>query len=193
MPELVRPALPLLLLPLGGLWFGLYCAEHLSFGGTSPHPVLALLVGLALVLCGLAALLRLWHRVPARVLLSLALGVICGLSCGMAFWSSEGSKAREIARALEARPQDSRLLSIVDDPRQGAISPSSLATLTVEGIGSTRVRVFWERDQEPLALGTRLRAEVTYKALAPTQGFLHQKGVFGSVSLRHIEDQGFSA
>jgi competence protein ComEC len=176
---------------LGGLWLGLSCAEHLTFSGVRPPFGAVLALGLLLLLGGLSALVRLRRLRRIRALLALAVGIVCGLSFGTAFWVAEEAGARDVAAAIAEAPDALHTLVVVEDPRQGAVSPTSLAVLEVAGAGRTKVRVFWDDGQDVPALGTQLVARVTYRPLEPTQAFLHQKGVFGSVTLEGRQDRGF--
>jgi competence protein ComEC len=193
--RVIRPALPLLLLPLGGLWLGLFCAEHLAFGGVRVSPAVAATLGILFALCGIWGATAGNQRSPRgrkglRIVVLLSMSVALGLAVGMYFWVSADERAQAMATAVAERPREPCKLTILEDPKQGAISMMSLATLEVAGVGHTKVRVFWDSGQEPLALGTRLVARVKFKPLTEKQAFLHQKGVFGSVSLEDIEVSG---
>jgi competence protein ComEC len=116
-----------------------------------------------------------------------------GLALGLFFWSNADASAEKIAAAVEEHPQSHRSLTILEDPRQGAISQTSVALLEVADVGTLKVRVFWDSGQQPLPLGTRLEARVAFRALTSSQAFLRQRGVFGSISLEEIENTGFPA
>ncbi|MDR1184537.1 MAG: ComEC/Rec2 family competence protein, partial [Coriobacteriales bacterium] len=193
--NLVRPALPLLLLPLGGLWLGLFCAEHLAFDGVRIPLAVAVTLGILSVACGVFGAMACARRFPKSrgwlcSTLILSMSAVLGLAVGMGFWVSADERAQAIAAVVAERPRESCELTILEDPKQGAISMASLATLEVAGVGHTKVRVFWDEGQQPLALGTHLAAQVEFKPLTETQAFLHQKGVFGSVSLKNIVVEG---
>jgi competence protein ComEC len=194
----VRPALPLLLFPLGGLALGLFCAERLVWNGVVLRPVAAAVAVAVAVLLALGAvclicLLRHKTPVPVRTLLFSVLAALCGLALGMQFWTSAEARAQSAAAAVGERPRVSRTLTVLEDARQGAISPSSIAELEVEGIGRLTVRVFWDEGQKPLPLGTRFSARPAFKPLSDTQSFLHQRGVLGSVTLKDVVVEGFPA
>jgi competence protein ComEC len=193
--EVVRPALPLLLLPLGGLWLGLFCAEYLTWRGLPTQPVTAIAIVLAATVFpgGAFCLLRVKMPVVLRHLLALVMALILGLAVGLVFWNSMAARAQRVVEAVGEHPRQSHTLVILEDPKQGAISKTSLATLEVAGVGALNVRVFWDSGQQPLPLGTRLTARVTFKPLSTTQAFLHQRGVFGSVTLKDIDSEGFPA
>ncbi|MDR1183911.1 MAG: DNA internalization-related competence protein ComEC/Rec2 [Coriobacteriales bacterium] len=186
----IRPALPLLLLPLGGLWLGLFCAEYLAFNGVYIPPVGAIMLGILSVVCGIFGVTRARGRRWLRATFLLLMSATLGLATGMGFWVSADERAQAIAAVVAKRPQELCELTILEDPKQGVISMTSLAALEVTGVGHTKVRVFWDSEQEPRALGTHLVAHVEFKPLTETQAFLHQKGVFGSVSLKNIEVKG---
>jgi competence protein ComEC len=213
----VRPALPLLLMPLGGLWLGLFSAEQLVWRGVRVHPVVvvATAVGLLALLCSLVLVARgkrfagsprstsslrpsppsrpQNHPLAAHPLLALAAASILGLALGLVFWTVMDARAERVAATLGERAQERHTLVILEDPQQGAISKTSLATLEVVGCPALKVRVFWGEGQEPLPLGMRLTAYATFKPLTATQAFLHQKGVFGSITLEGVERAGFAA
>ncbi|MDR2587657.1 MAG: ComEC/Rec2 family competence protein [Coriobacteriales bacterium] len=198
--KVIRPALPLLLAPLGGLWLGLFCAQQLVWRGLRVHPALVVVSGLAV--CGLVLLAGRfaaqsakarargrYRRAGAPVLLALTVG----LALGLVFWTLAGQRALTMAATLEAQPGGTHTLIIEEDPKDGVISASSVATLKVAGTGSLRVRVYWDEEQTPLPLGTRLKARVSFKPLSAAQELLHQKGVFGSVTLEAVQAEGFPA
>ncbi|MDR2106662.1 MAG: ComEC/Rec2 family competence protein [Coriobacteriales bacterium] len=192
----IRPALPLLLFPLGGLAFGLFCAERLVWSGVVARPVTAMLVAAVLLVPGVVCvicLLRHARSFLARTLLSCVFAALCGLVFGMQFWVSSEARAQSVAVAVGEHPQTAYTLTILEDAKQGAISPASVAELTVEGAGRLKVRVFWDEGQKPLPLGTRLSARITFKPLSDTQSFLHQRGVLGSVTLKDVAVEGFPA
>jgi competence protein ComEC len=112
---------------------------------------------------------------------------------GLLFWTLAGQRADVVAATLEARPGEAHTLIIEEDPKEGVISASSVATLEVAAAGMLKVRIYWDKNQTPLPLGTRLRAKVALKPLSATQEFLHQKGVFGSVTLEDVQAEGFPA
>jgi competence protein ComEC len=188
--KVIRPALPLLLLPLGGLWLGLFCAERLAFGGVAISPVAAGVLGVLSFVCGVFGATRVRGRGWLRAAVLLSMSIVLGLAFGMSFWVGADERAQAIATAVAARPQEPRELTILEDPKQGVISMTSVASLEVAGVGDTKVRIFWDSEQAPLPLGARFVALVSFKPLTDTQAFLHQKGVFGSVSLKDIEVKG---
>jgi competence protein ComEC len=211
--ELIRPALPLLLMPLGGLWAGLFCAQHLAWEGMRVQPptmpaIRGVLVVAAVAVAALGLLVLFCRRfvVPAlrrarprghpfirHPFLIFMLAVLLGLGLGLTFWMTTNVRAQRVAVAIEEHAQERYSLVIREDPKQGVISKTSRATLEIMSLGTLEVRIFWNEQQEPLPLGTRLSARVALKPLSEAQIFLHQKGVFGSVTLEGIESQGFDA
>jgi competence protein ComEC len=165
------------------------------FTGAHISAPLVAIPGLLLAGYGAFRLARARRRTWRCDVLFLMASIILGLALGVAFWSGEGERAQRVATLISERPQERQELTVLEDPRQGAISMTSLATLAVAGAGDMRVRVFWDSGKEPLPLGTRFSARVAFKPLTEKQGFLHRQGVFGSVSLESIEleGRGFSA
>jgi competence protein ComEC len=188
--KVIRPAPPLLLLPLGGLWFGLFSAERLVFDGVRVPLTVAVMLGILFAACGIFGATHFRGRKGLRIAVLLSMSMALGLAVGMGFWVSADERAQDMAEATDERPRELCGLTILEDPKQGTISMTSLATLEVAGVGHTKVRIFWDNGQEPLALGTRFLARVKFKPLTEKQAFLHQKGVFGSVSLKDIEVEG---
>jgi competence protein ComEC len=116
---------------------------------------------------------------------------VLGFVLGTAYWTNSENTARTIAQLLDEHPQQSYTLDITEDYRQGTLSKTSVARLSVAGAGHMAVRIYWDEQQKPLALGTRLTARVVLKPLTENQAFLHQRGVLACVSLQDIAVEGF--
>jgi competence protein ComEC len=215
--EVVRPALPLLLLSLAGAWGGIYLAWQWLWRQWQLWPLLllaAMLLGAALLLWRLPGCRRpsasSTHRRPlasilparrqplalrsalrSRQLPAAVLAMAAGIVLGSAFWLHGQGMADRVAQALAESPASECRLTIVEDVKPGAISDSSIADLELPGCGQVRVRVFWRQGQQPLPMGSVLWATARFKPLNEQQAFLHQKGVLGSVSLDAIRSEGF--
>lgn len=188
--RVIRPALPILLAPLAGIWAGLFLAEGQAWKGTefSQGAFIALLVLSALTL--LAVVLGRGHS-WVRVLVALVVALVMGFTVGVLFWSGVSNSAQHLSQNATSAAQKNATIRIIDDASPGAISQSSLAVIKVSGFPRAKVRIFWDSQQEPLPMGTVFTAEYDFKPLKQQQGFLFQKGVCGSVSLKEIRDIGF--
>ena len=93
--EVARPALPLLLAPLGGLWLGLYGAETLIWRGTY-LPVFALAILALTGVAGAAVLIavvrakgiRTRRTAVLRVFCALLAAAVLGFVLGTAYWTN---------------------------------------------------------------------------------------------------------
>ena len=189
--KVIRPALPLLLGPLVGIWAGLFLAEALVWKAIAfSEPTLiamSLISGLALLAVvigrGLSVL---------KLFLSLATSLVLGLSVGMLYWAGIDKTAEDLVEALSSHGSQEFAIRIVEDPQQGALSQTSVAVVKIPGSRDLRVRIYWKNDQDPLPLGSEFLAKVSFKPLNEQQSFLHQKGITGSVSLSDIRQEVFT-
>jgi competence protein ComEC len=189
--EVIRPALPVLLSPLAGIWAGLYVAEALSWKGALLLWPLTLVI---LALSAAALLFVLLKHVPGpkKAILSLAASVFVGLSVGMLYWGGVDKGATSLAEGSSAGGEQRYSMSVIEDAREGLFSQTSLAVIHIPGSQDLRVRVYWDAKQEALPLGMDFTASVDFKPLTQQQAFLHQKGLCGSVSLSDVQQDGFS-
>lgn len=188
--RIVRPALPLLLFPLGGCWAGLYGAQRFAWNDLATSFLAVIFFGLLLLT------ISLWvfrQNFPKKSALPCAVSVaiLAGFCVGTAFWSLGEEKAQEVEARIQMEKDSVFRLSISEDPKQGPISQTSIAKLHVEGIGTIKVRILWKQNQQPAALGTQLEAKLRFKPLTDEQEFLYQRGIFGSVTLETVMNTGY--
>jgi len=196
----IRPAFPVLLLPMVALWAGLCVAEQLTWQSyVGVAPVAAVLASTALVplllLAGGAGILMLvicarsQHRVIKRaVVVPVCLvGLWLGLCIGLMYWGGIEVKGA----LLQSSTLHDIAVKVVDDPKQGAISQTSLGRVTLPQGQEVLVRIFWDGDEEPLPYGTCFAANLSFTPLKPNAQWLHQQGVCGSVKLLTVQQPHF--
>ena len=189
-PGVLRPALSILLLPLSGIWVGMYIAESLVWKGLIfTRAALIPIAVFAGVMVLIAALSR--GRILARVLVALTASVILGLSTGMFFWIGIEKNTREFIEYSSGGLARDCSVRIVEDEKQGAISQTSVAVIRTADSHELRIRIFWGSDQVPLPLGSCFKADISFKALNERQAFIHQKGIAGSATVSNIQDPRF--
>jgi competence protein ComEC len=127
------------------------------------------------------------------VLLASCLALFIGLISGIFTWSLGEYQVKALEDQLQDDPQRLYELVICEDPKQGAISQTSVAEVDTHGLKAIKVRIFWNQQQTPSALGMHLKARVKLKPLTESQEFLYQRGIVCSVSLEDSSDQGFGS
>lgn len=188
--RVIRPAIPILLAPLGGIWIGLFLSESLIWKGMGfPYPVSAILLLLSaslfvVVVFGRGLTLR-------KALLSLLTAMVLGFSVGSLFWGGVDHAAERLNQIGSASAGKGVSIRVLEDARQGALSQTSLATIRIPDQPETRVRIYWNPQQAPLPLGTEFIADVDFKPLTQQQDFLYRNGIAGSLSVKNIQDVSF--
>ncbi|MDR3136232.1 MAG: ComEC/Rec2 family competence protein [Coriobacteriales bacterium] len=184
--RVIRPAFPLLIVPLPFSWAGLTLACELAYREQSPSLELltiSILSGLSLLVVSLR-----WFRIrPLISLAVLSLGIFSlALSSGSVFWqtvSDAGTQAQK--KGLQPTMQ------VLDDAHSGAISCYSLVRATLSSGEPVTLRLFWPNNQDPLPKGRWIEAQGTFLPLKEHQKWLYEQGISGSLSVGSVVDLGF--
>ena len=190
--RLTRPALSVLLMPLAGIWCGIYGAESLTWQAVFIPKAVIIFVALVSATLMVAVIVR-RSRVFIRLSLLFVASICLGMAIGMLFWTDMEDSVRELADISPSGVIKDCSILIIEDEKQGAISQTSVAKLKLSGSKELRIRIFWNANQEPLPLGSCFIADISFKTLNAQQAFLHQKGIAGSASVSNIRMIGFDS
>ncbi len=183
--EVIRPALPILLLPIAALWAGLFFAQTAVWNSAEPL-LMCLFIPLSIAIIIGGRCNKRYPQVTQAIVMSL-LALIAGVVLGLLHWSTMSDAKEHVKQLVEQNSNKAFAFIVEEDPSKGAISAVSLATISLDNNMRARVRILWGQDQEPLSLGAKFTAKVRFKPLTSHQEFLHQKGVIGSVTLESIQ------
>lgn len=180
----LRPALPVLLLPLLLCWAGVAGAAELAYRGCALSPAIAFSVAAP----GALAVCR-WIAKKRAVSLPLVLLLVFSLAAGTGSVSYGAIAAQAEWGASLNGPQE---LTIIDDTRHYTGSQGSEALAVSDNGEQIRVRVFWNDAGIRLPKGSAVSAHCTFTPLREDQRWLFDRGVVGTLSLSSIEDHGFA-
>lgn len=190
----LRPALPLLLLPLVFAWAGIMLAVEVNaqqlFTAESHlqriqlHPVVPF-VGVGV--CAAAGLAR--FRKTQQLSIPLITMLTLCLSFGLG-----NCHYRELTRQAQECQQLSGLqeMTVIEDMRMTAGSQATEVFVVDEAGKQLRLRAFWNDSALALPKGTELKVHCTATPLKHNQRWLYEKGVVGSLSLTEIEVSGYA-
>ncbi|MDR3052764.1 MAG: DNA internalization-related competence protein ComEC/Rec2 [Coriobacteriales bacterium] len=185
MDKVIRPAAPLLLLPLAVLWAGLFCAQHLVWQQNAlPFTLLA---GIGAVLLALLLICLRCRQRKGSALMLVLLSFVLGIGMGTLYWSD----LQNCGRYLQEHPLNDVSIKIVADPKEGMYATTSLARIRLPDGREPGVRILWQSEQEPPPFGTWFTADASFLPLKPQNAWLFEQGLCGSLKLTNIHDQHF--
>ncbi|MCL2631679.1 MAG: DNA internalization-related competence protein ComEC/Rec2 [Coriobacteriia bacterium] len=205
--EVVRPMLPVLLVPLGLIWAAMLITERMAWHNQALEPVIPAVISLAsmtgwwfsrkpgqqsqqsqqgkLRVASASLVNRLAPSAINKLLMAAA--IFCfAAALGCSYWRGVDSMLAHVSKA-----QPTQLMCrIISDPSPSGYSTMSIASVCLDNGMSFRCRLFWPDGDVP-AYGCFVQVTGCVRQLNDKQEFLYRQGIVCSFSVSSIDQQFF--
>ena len=208
--RVLRPALPLLLLPLAALFLGLLFGESLSlelgdlgtlggawlikntatlfkgvcetfFNDSSVSLAIRTTTAIVLSLTAMSALLAILFVRKRQPLITIL--TLSALLAGLAVGLRYWSDIVDNSALLATADHVGASVKIISDPRIGSFSSTQIAEIQSRDGSQGVVQIRWQSNQEPLAQGMQFIADFSFSAIRAKDTYLFEQGICGTVTV----------